>query len=104
VLGHELGVLEELGRVGGLGGAETKIGLNVVAGQPDRLVRTVPLPKLDGAVPTVFAHRGVAMGTRLVIPFSFCLHDDIVWCPRRRIRTISLDDVLVEVRYLFLRR
>jgi len=78
VLGHELGVLEELGGVGGLGGAETTTGLKVVARQPDRLVSTIPLPKLDGAVLTVFAHRGVAMGTRLVIPFSICPHDDIV--------------------------
>jgi len=104
VLGHELGVLEELGGVGSLGGAEAKTGLKVVAGQQDRLVSTVPLPKLDGAVLTVFAHRGVAMGTRLVISFSFCPHDDIVWCPRRRIRIISLSDALEQVRYLFLRR
>jgi len=78
VLGHELGVLEELGGVGGLGGAETTTGLKVVARQQDRLVTTVQLPKLDGALLTVFAHRGVAMSTRLVIPFSFCPHDDIV--------------------------
>ena len=98
MLRHELGVLEELGGVGGLGGAETKTGLEV-ARQQDRLVRTVPLPKLDGAVLTVFAHRGLAIGTRLVIPSSFRPPDDIVSCPLRRIRTVSLD-VLVQVRYI----
>ena len=39
MLRYELGVLEEFGRVGGLGGAEAKTGLKVVAGQQDRLVR-----------------------------------------------------------------